>query len=240
MRRTTPLTKIFFLACSFIVVTVSALAEEPVYPVKVSQNGRYFVDQSGKPVFWLGTTQWQLFREYNLEDAKLIIQKSKTNGFAFIQVTLMGVGDGTKTNVYGQKPWINDNPLTPNEAYFQNVDAVLQVAQENNVIISMTIYHQTNRKHITVDNAHAWAKRLALRYKEVPNIVWCLVPEAKPEFVTILRELTAGLHEGDGGAHLVSIEPDPAPYSSSFIHGERWLDFNCIQTWKSVELKSIR
>jgi Protein of unknown function (DUF4038) len=28
---------------------------------KVSPDGRYFVDQNGKPVFWLGTTQWQLF-----------------------------------------------------------------------------------------------------------------------------------------------------------------------------------
>jgi len=40
---------------------------------------------------------------------------------------LMGMGDGTKTNVYGRKPWSNDNPLTPNEAYFTNLDAVLQI-----------------------------------------------------------------------------------------------------------------
>ena len=219
-----------------MLVTLSAQAEEPVYPVKVSQNGRHFVDQNGKPVFWLGTTQWQLFRDYTLDEARLIIAKCKRNGFSFIQVMLVGVGDGTKTNVYGQKPWNNDNPLAPNEAYFTNVGAVLQIARENNIIISMTLYHQTNRKHIDADNAHAWAKWLALRYKEVPNIVWCLVPEAKPEFVPILRELAAGLQEGDGGDHLISIEPDPSPYSSSFIHGERWLDFNSLQTWKSVEL----
>ena len=40
----------------------------------------------------------------------------------------MGVSDGTKPNVYGEKPWINDNPLTPNEAYFRNVDAVVKAA----------------------------------------------------------------------------------------------------------------
>ena len=49
----------------------------------------------------------------------------------------------------------------------------------------MTIYHQTCRKHITLDNARAWAKWLGQRYKDVPNIVWSLVPEAKPEFVPI-------------------------------------------------------
>ena len=97
-------------------------------PVKVSANKRYFVDQNDKPVFWLGTTQWQLFRGYRLEDAKTILERSAKHGFAFVQVMLMGVGDGTKANVYGQKPWLNDNPLTPNEGYFKNVDAVLRIA----------------------------------------------------------------------------------------------------------------
>jgi hypothetical protein len=30
---------------------------------RVSPDGRYFVDQDGTPVFWLGTTQWQLFHD---------------------------------------------------------------------------------------------------------------------------------------------------------------------------------
>jgi hypothetical protein len=63
-----------------------------------------------------------------------------------------------------------------------------------------------------------------------------MVLESKPEFVPILRELAAVLHEGDAGHHLITVEPDPAPYSSSFLHDGKWLGFNCIQTWKSVEL----
>jgi hypothetical protein len=206
------------------------------YPVKVSENGRYFTDQNGAPVFWLGTTQWQLFRGYSLEDAKTIIEKTKSKGFTFIQVMLMGVGDGTVPNVYSEKPWINDNPLTPNEPYFKNVDNVMEIARKNNVIISMTIYHQRYRKSITVNNARAWAKWISQRYKSFPNIVWSMTPEAQPEFVPVLRELALGLNEGDGGSHLITFKPDPAPFSSSFIHEEEWLDFNSSQTWKSVEL----
>ena len=83
----------FWLAAS----TTGALCQsvDPVHPVKVSKDGRYFVDQNGDPVFWLGTTQWQLFREYTLEDARSS-SKTKASGFAFVQVMLMGVGDGTK------------------------------------------------------------------------------------------------------------------------------------------------
>ena len=221
---------------ALLVVALGATAGEPVYPVKVSSNGRYMVDQRGDPVFWLGTTQWQLFREYTLDDAKLILDKSRDKGLVFVQVMLMGVGNGTKTNVYGHKPWIDNNPLTPNEGYFQNVDAVMQAARERNLIISMTLYHQRYRKFITLENARAWAKWLAQRYKDTPNIVWSMTPEAKPDFIPVLRELAAGLHEGDGGAHLITFKPDPAPFSSSFIHGEPWLDFDSMQTWKSVEL----
>ena len=224
------------LVLSVSMAVGAAAAERPVWPVKVSDNGRYFVDQKDAPVFWLGTTQWQLFREYTVEDARTIMEKTADKGFVFAQVMLMGVGDGTKPNVYGEKPWIDDNPLTPNEAYFQNVDAVLRIAGETGVNISTTLYHQRYRKYITVDNARAWAKWLAQRYKDAPNIVWSMTPEAKQEFVPVLRELTAGLHEGDGGAHLITFKPDPAPYSSSFIHDENWLDFDSMQTWKSVEL----
>jgi hypothetical protein len=75
----------------------AAGAAEPVFPVKVSANGPYIVDQRGDPVFWLGTTQGQLFREYTLDETKLILEKAKAKGFAFLRVMLMGVGDGPTT-----------------------------------------------------------------------------------------------------------------------------------------------
>jgi hypothetical protein len=224
---------LFWLA--FFVGTV-ALAQQTAFPIKVSENRRYFVDQSNKPTFWLGTTQWQLFREYKLEEAKTILEKTGSHGFAFVQVMLLGTGDGTVPNVYGQKPWTNNDPLTPNEAYFKNVDAVVRIARDNNLAISMTLYHQRYRQHITIKNARQWAKWLAQRYKESPNIVWSMTPEARQEFVPILRELAAGLHTGDEGRHLVTFKPDPAPYSSSFIHAEPWLDFDSMQTWNGVRL----
>ena len=232
----TAVKRIILLVLLLAVFAISAVAREPVWPAKVSDNGRYFTDCDGNPVFWLGTTQWQIFREYTLDQARTILENVKSKGFVFVQVMLAGVGDGTVPNVYGQKPWINDNPLTPNEAYFRNVDSVIQIARENNIIISVTLYHQRYRKCITLENARAWAKWLACRYKDVPNIVWSMTPQAKQEYVAVLRELAAGLREGDAGLHLITFKPDPSPYSSSFIHNENWLDFDSMQTWTDVKL----
>jgi len=232
----TTVTRGVVLLAAALLFGANAPAEEPVFPVKLSENGRYFVDQQGTPVFWMGTTQWQIFREYTLEDAKTILEKTKDKGFIFVQAMLMGVGDGTKANVHGEKPWISDDPLTPNEAYFKNVDAVIRIAGDNGLIFSVTLYHQRYRKCITLENARRWAKWLAERYRDVPNIVWSMTPEARQEFVPILRELAAGLHAGDGGRHLITFKPDPAPYSSSFIHAESWLDYDSMQTWNAVKL----
>jgi hypothetical protein len=213
-----------------------ALAENPALPVKVSPNGRYFVGQDGQPIFWLGTTQWELFHGYTLEDARTILQKTRNHGFTFVQVMILGVSDGTKPNVYGEKPWINDNPLTPNEAYFKNVDAVVKAARAENLTILLTTYHQSWRKFITVENARAWTRWVAARYKDAPNMAWTMNPQAKAEFVPVIRELVAGLREGDGGRHLVSAKPDPSPFSSSFVHPEPLFDFNAMQTWNAVRL----
>ncbi len=224
------------LAAFLSLFSPAVRAGDPVFPVKVSKDGRSFVDRNGDPVFWMGTTQWQLFREYTLEEARTILSRSRDKGFVFVQVMLAGVGDGTKPDKAGEKPWTGDDPLTPNEAYFRHVDAVIRSAAEERLAISLTLYHQRWRNLITLDKARRWASWLARRYRDAPNIVWTMTPEAKEEFVPVLRELAAGLREGDGGAHLITFKPDPAPYSSSFIHAEPWLDFDCMQTWKSVEL----
>jgi len=67
--------------------------------------------------------------------------------------------------------------------------------------------------------------------------VWSMYPKALPEDVGVCRELARGLHEGDGGSHLITAHPDPSPASSSVIlHDEAWLAFNCIQVFSHLDL----
>lgn len=74
------------------------------------------------------------------------------------------------------------------------------------------------------------------RYRNEFNIIWTMYPQAKQEFVPIVRELAKGLIEGDKGRHMITVHPDPAPASSSFIHEESWLAFNMIQTSNDYDL----
>jgi hypothetical protein len=207
----------------------------PSGPIQVSANGRYFVDREGKPFFWLGDTQWELFRRFTLEEARTILEKRQKQGFTVFQIMLIGVGEGTQENLQGESCWIGGDPATPNEAFFQYADAVIEIARQVGMVLAVGIFHQWQRERLTTANARTYAHWVAERYRDAPHLLWSMYPAAIPESIPVLRELAAGLREGDGGRHLITVHPDPSPASSSFIHTEAWLDFNSIQTWREVE-----
>lgn len=64
---------LLLLGLGFVAASIAS-AQRTTLPVRVSENGRYFVDQNGSPVFWLATTQWELSRGFTPEDAKLILE----------------------------------------------------------------------------------------------------------------------------------------------------------------------
>ncbi|MCC6445755.1 MAG: DUF4038 domain-containing protein [Armatimonadetes bacterium] len=213
------------------------LPDRPIaFPVRLSDNRRYFIDSAGEPVFWLGTTQWQIFRDHSLSEASAILERSRAHGFTFAQAMLLGVGDGMLPNLYGELPWIGGDPLQPNEAYFRHADKVLEAARKADIAVVLTVYHQLNRKSITPENARLWARWLARRYGDQPHVIWSLCPEAQSFEIPVLRELAAGLREGASGPVLITCHPDPSPASSGFLREEDWLDIHAIQTWRDVSL----
>jgi len=209
-----------------------------ISPIRISSNRRYFVNQDGSPTFWLGDTQWEFFRLFDEDIGLRILRDRQAKGFNIILIMLTGVKNmgedqelyASYTNLAGERPWIDDDPLTPNEKYFQHVDKMIRLSDQTGQTFVVGIYHQWHEKLITLDNARSWARWVAHRYREVPNLIWSMYPKAQKEFVSICRELAAGLQEGDGGTHLISVHPDPSVASSSFIHEEPWLSFNMIQT----------
>ena len=217
-------------------VGLGANLEGAAGPIRVSGNGRYFIDEHGKPFYFLADTQWELFRRYSLDEAKLILENRKAKGFTVVMVMLTGVGPGTEPNLAGERPWINNDPGSPNPAYFEHVDAVIKLARQNDLQLLIGIYHQTYGTRMTLDNGRPWAAWVTSRYRDVPNILWTLYPKANESSRPLMARLAGGIHEGDRERHLVSMHPDPSPASSSFMHGEPWLSFNSIQVWKDLRL----
>ena len=212
---------------------------EPISPIRVSPNGRHFVDRRGEPVFWLADTQWELFRMFRPDEALQLLENRKSKGFNVILIMLMGTArdnEPPRANVDGETAWVDGDPLKPNEKYFRHVDEMMRLGERTGQTFVVGVYHKWHVDVITESNARAWARWLAARYRTVPNLIWSMYPQAREDFKGVCRELAAGLREGDGGSHLISIHPDPSPASSSFLHSEPWLAFNMIQTWNDYNL----
>jgi len=206
--------------------------------LRVAPSGRYLTDEDGKPVFWLGDTQWELLRLFTPENARRVLHDRSAKGFNAILIMLTGVdpahiGDDKAkpyTNLEGEHPWIDGDPARPNDRYFRSVDRIIRLGAEFGQTFVVGVFHQWHVGIITTAKARGWARWIASRYRDVPGLVWCMYPKATDEYKAVCRELAAGLREGDGGSHLITMHPDPSVASSSFMHEEPWLAFNMIQT----------
>ncbi len=228
------------VACAFLLFA-SAASADVAGPLKVSRDGRYFVDRTGAPFFWLGDTAWPLFAQYSKAQAEAYLTNRAQKGFTVVQgVLAWGLGSGFEqktpmANALGHKPWIDDDPARPNPAYFEHVDHLVDFANRQGLVLAMLPtwgYYVKESPVITTKNARAYGRWLGARYKNAPNVVWVNGGDRTPTgFEDVFRELARGLREGDGGTHLITYHPCGWRSSAQFFHDEDWLDFNMIETW---------
>jgi hypothetical protein len=213
-------------------------------PIRVSPNGRYFVDARGEPFFWLGDTAWPLFSQYAVADAEAYLTNRAEKGFTVIQGVLAW-GDGTgmekpqpDANATGHRPW-KGSPAEPDPIYFEQVDHLLDVAERLGLVLAMLPtwgYYVMDAKVFDNSSAHSYGVFLGQRYKNRPNLVWVSggdrIPTGRED---VFRALACGLREGEGidrqGSHLITYHPCGWRSSAQFFHNDDWLDFNMIETW---------
>ena len=69
--------------------------------IKVSDNHRFLTTKDGKPFFWLGDTDWELFHRLTREEAEEFLEIRKQQGFNVIHAVALAEFEGlTKPNRY--------------------------------------------------------------------------------------------------------------------------------------------
>ena len=206
--------------------------------LKVSPNGRYLTDQTGKPFFYLGDTAWTLLKRLNRKEIDLYYHNRLAKGFNVIQMYLLR-GLNVKDR-YGNTPLIDGDPAKPNEKFYQTVDYAINRANELGLVIGGVVTwgahvfaNSYNEQIFTETNAYLHGKFLGNRYQD-NCVVWYLGGDKDPnERMDIWISMAKGLKDGSKGKHLVSFHgPGMAgiPSSSTWFHHEDWLDFNVMQT----------
>jgi hypothetical protein len=119
---------------------IHAKTPEWLYPLKVSSNKRYLVDQRGRPFMVVGDSPQALIGNLSLKDAAAYIANRQASGFNSLIVDVLCAKytgcrpDGTTLD--GVAPFeIAGDLSTPNPAYFARVDAVVRLAAKSDIAL---------------------------------------------------------------------------------------------------------
>lgn len=208
--------------------------------IRVSDNRRFLVTESGEPFFWLGDTAWELFHRLSWEETYHYLENRRERGFNVIQAVVLAEMDGLRTpNFYGETPLIDLDPTRPNEAYFDHVDAVVRMAAEKGLYIALlpTWGDKVIRmwgsgpEIFDPQAARAYGEYLGRRYKNDNNVLWMLGGDRPGEgLVELWTAMAEGITAGVGRRPFITFHPNGGHGSSEWFHDCEWLDMN---TWQS-------
>ncbi len=201
----------------------------------VSEEGRYLKHENGAPFFWLGETGWLLPERLDRDEAEYYLEQCKRRGYNVIQVqTLNGV---PSMNCYGQYSMIDgynfkDINRKGVYGYWDHMDYIIRTAARKGMYVGMVCIWGTpvERGDMTVDQAKAYGKFLAERYKDDPNVIWFIGGDIRGDVKTAEWEALANSIRAIDKNHLMTFHPRGRTTSAMWFNNASWLDFNMFQS----------
>jgi hypothetical protein len=246
MKKLTSHTVIIFL------IMVSAVAQnaQPLQKIRVADNHRYFVQADGTPFFWLGDTAWSIFNQASPAQVDQYLADRAGKGFNVVQGCIVLWNGLRRANPDGELPFIDRDPSQINDAFFENVDAIIEKAERHGLYMAILpvwikgYIRETNRYGDTLLNPEkmrSYCKFLGQRYGHRP-IFWMLGGDWPGRDTRELSHaMAAGLIEGAGTNDiLITYHPTGRQSSSFWFHDSDWLDFNIIQSGHFIETTNFQ
>jgi hypothetical protein len=179
----------------FLIVLISSLIPAVSAQIRVSDNHRYLQTRDGKPFFWLGDTNWEMFHRLNREEIMQLITTRKSQGFSVLQGVALAEFNGIRErNRYGDLPLHDEDPsklaTTPGADpadpdqydYWDHVDFAIREAAKVGIYIGLLptwgdkVTPRWGEGPVVFDeqNAETYGKLLAERYENDWNVLWIL------------------------------------------------------------------
>jgi chitodextrinase len=190
------------------------------YPLKVSANGRYLVDQHDTPVLLTGDSPQALIVNLSEAEAESFFADRQAGGFNVVWINLLcatytgGRADGGTYD--GIVPFTTPGDLaTPNEDYFVRVDHMLQRAAQHGLTVLLD--PAETGSFLSVLNANGvtksrnYGRYLGTRYRSFDNIIWMSGNDFQswpsPGDDAVVQAVARGIHDTDD-RHIHTVELD--------------------------------
>lgn len=203
--------------------------------LKTSANNQYFLHADGTPFFWLGDTGWLLPERLTREEVDCYLDNCQACGFNVIQVQV--INDVPARNIYGELSHPNGYDFSQidtlgQNGYWQHMDYIIDAASKRGIYIGMVcIWGGLVKKGLmSEEEADAYGKFLALRYKEKPNIIWIIGGDVTGDTRTAVWNRLARSIKAHDNNHLMTFHPRGRTLSSSWFADADWIDFHMFQS----------
>ncbi len=214
-------------------------------PLRISENGHYFIDHEGKPFFYLADTAWMLFCKLTESECREYFEDRAGKGFTAIQVVIFrDLFEPNTPNVAGIRPFASDadmNAVRLNDEWIDWVVHITRIAAEYDLVMALLPTwgdkwneHSNSAGPVIMDeqSAKRYCRQLSDALAGCENVIWVLggdSPVQRLEYARVIRGMAAGIREGGSGDRLMTFHPSGMG-SSAVFHADAWLDFNSLQT----------
>jgi len=198
------------------------------FPLKLSANGRYLVDQNNVPFLMSGDSPQGLIVRLPLTgsaSSESYFADREAQGFNTVWVNILSRDDnGGTSNGYtfdGIAPFtVQDDLSKPNLVYFQRAhDMIAQAAQHHILVIldpAETIDHLGVLRSNGVTKDYNYGVFVANYFKDLPNIIWMSGNDyayntSDDQYVMAVAQ---GIKATDNPSRLQSVELYPTPVGS--------------------------
>jgi hypothetical protein len=190
------------------------------FPLAVSLNRRYLVDQDGAPFLLMGDSPQGLIANLSEAEAEGFFADREANGFNGVWINLLcgtytgGRPDGSTYD--GIVPFTSPMDLsTPNEPYFARVDAMLHRAAAHGIVVILDPAETGSFLSVLLANGVAasreYGRYLGTRYRGFDNVVWMSGNDFQswqnPTDDAVVQAVALGIRETDP-RHIHTVELD--------------------------------
>ena len=230
---------------SFLAVILVSVSLEAQYrfPLRISENKRYFKDANGKPFLYHADTGWQIFTQLTTPEAVEYLSFRKQQGFNTIQVQL--VMSPEQVNRYGHKPFLGNNDFArPDEAYYDHVSNIIAKADSMGLLIVMSQPwlgccqegfggrpdkpFQANGP----EKSRKYGQYLGKKFAKFSNLLWIMGGDNDPKGDRLsLFAFFDGLREAAPKHQLMTYHASPPHSSTDLFQYANWLGFSFIYTY---------
>ena len=176
------------VASLLIPLVLANAASGQRFPLQISENARYLIDQGGGPFLIFGDAAWSLFTGLTDSEAAEYLSLRKHQGFNTILVNVLD--DSYRTLKDGTRPFADTRAIRqPEEKYFNHIEHVLSSAFNEGFLVMLAPVYlgccdagwKSEVGASTEEEMRDFGRYLGLRFRRFPNIWWVMGGDRDPD-----------------------------------------------------------